>query len=79
MGYPVRRILPLALLLALSLPGWAQDRGGSSGPGLVEPIEGSRIAWFATWEGARTEAQRTERPILLVSAAPHCHNISGLW
>ena len=25
------------------------------------------------------EAKRTQRPILLVSAAPHCHNISGIW
>ena len=79
MGNPARHILPLSLLVALSLSGWAQDRGGPPGPGLVEPIEGPRIAWFATWEGARAEARRTGRPILLVSAAPHCHNISGLW
>ena len=37
------------------------------------------IAWFGTWERGHAEAQRSGRPILLVSAAPHCHEVSGLW
>ncbi len=37
------------------------------------------IAWFATWEGGLREARRTGRPILLVSAAPHCAGVSGIW
>ena len=37
------------------------------------------IQWFSTWIGGTAEAKRTGRPILLVSAAPHCHGISGLW
>ena len=37
------------------------------------------IAWFGTWEDGLAEAKRTERPILLVSAAPHCHGVSGMW
>ncbi|MCH2363063.1 MAG: hypothetical protein MK479_00635 [Planctomycetes bacterium] len=37
------------------------------------------IAWFGTLKSALVEAARTGRPILLISAAPHCHNISGLW
>ena len=35
--------------------------------------------WFATWDGAKAEAKRTNRPILMVSAAPHCSGISGIW
>lgn len=38
-----------------------------------------RIAWFGTWKGALAAAQRTGRPVLLISAAPHCHQISGVW
>ena len=38
-----------------------------------------KIAWYGTWELAKAEAKRLNRPILLVSAAPHCHNVSGLW
>jgi hypothetical protein len=37
------------------------------------------IQWFATWEGGLKEARRTGRPILLVSAAPHCAGVSGTW
>jgi Spy/CpxP family protein refolding chaperone len=37
------------------------------------------IQWFATLESARAEARRTGRPILLVSAAPHCSGVSGIW
>jgi Spy/CpxP family protein refolding chaperone len=37
------------------------------------------IAWFATWESGAREARRTARPILLVSAAPHCAGVSGIW
>jgi hypothetical protein len=37
------------------------------------------IQWFATWESGLKEAERTGRPILLVSAAPHCAGVSGIW
>jgi Spy/CpxP family protein refolding chaperone len=37
------------------------------------------IQWFATLESARAEAKRTGRPLLLVSAAPHCSGVSGIW
>jgi hypothetical protein len=53
--------------------------GRPPGPGLVEPVQGDHIAWFGTWEAGLAEAQRTKRPILLVSAAPHCHNVPGIW
>ena len=38
-----------------------------------------RIAWFGTWDGALAAAEKTRRPILLVSAAPHCHHVPGVW
>lgn len=37
------------------------------------------IQWFATWDSAKAEAARTNKPILMVSAAPHCSGISGIW
>jgi hypothetical protein len=37
------------------------------------------IQWFPTWETGLAEAQRTGKPILLVSAAPHCAGVSGIW
>ena len=66
----------VALLLALFFP---VQQGGPPKPGTVTPPEGDRIAWYGTWEAAKSESARTKKPILLVAAAPHCHNISGLW
>jgi hypothetical protein len=37
------------------------------------------IQWFSTLESGRAEATRTGKPILLVSAAPHCAGVSGIW
>ncbi|HJZ93962.1 MAG TPA: hypothetical protein VKE40_24015 [Gemmataceae bacterium] len=37
------------------------------------------IQWFTTWEAGEAEAGRTGRPILFVSAAPHCAGVSGIW
>jgi len=53
---------------------------GPPGPLQVEraAVKGG-IQWFATWDSGRREAQRSGRPILLVSAAPHCAGVSGVW
>lgn len=44
-----------------------------------KPAAPAKIAWFGTWKEGLAEAKRTGRPILLIAATPHCHNISGLW
>ena len=37
------------------------------------------IAWIGTWKNASAEALRTGKPILLLSAAPQCRGIPGIW
>ena len=81
----MRKFLSVAILLGASAL-QAQDGpppggpgGRPPGPGVVNPVKGERIAWFGTWEGGFAEAQRTKRPIMLVSAAPHCHEVPGVW
>jgi Spy/CpxP family protein refolding chaperone len=37
------------------------------------------IQWFATLDSGLKEARRSGRPILLVSAAPHCAGVPGVW
>ena len=37
------------------------------------------IAWYGTLTSGLMAAKDTNRPILLVSAAPHCHGVSGIW
>ena len=62
-----------------------KDDGPRRPPAKVEPpadkeasVRGG-ISWFATWDSGLREAQRNGRPILLVSAAPHCAGVSGIW
>ncbi len=77
----------LAVLLVATLSptveaqrGDRPDRPGRPpGPGLVEPRDGERIAWYGTLDAGLAEAKRLNRPILLLSAAPHCHQIPGVW
>ena len=38
-----------------------------------------KIAWFGTWTEGVAAASRAGKPILLISGAPHCHGISGIW
>ena len=38
-----------------------------------------RIAWFGTLESGLKAAERSGKPILLISAAPHCSGVSGVW
>ena len=37
------------------------------------------IQWYGTLDGGMEEAKKSGRPILLMSAAPQCRNISGVW
>lgn len=37
------------------------------------------IAYYATLDRGLAEAKRTGKPILFVSAAPHCAGVSGMW
>lgn len=38
-----------------------------------------KIQWYASWDMGSRQARASGRPILLVAAAPHCHNVSGIW
>ena len=75
----------IAGILALASPVLAQDRrrpnngNGPPKPELVSPREGNRVAWYGTLASARAEAKRTGKPIMFVSAAPHCGTTPGVW
>ena len=42
-------------------------------------VKAEKIAWHGTWKGGLAEAQRTGKPLLLVSAVPQCHSGAGVW
>ena len=49
----------------------AQSAGSASKP--------AKIAWFGVLQEGLAEAKRTGKPILLISAAPQCLGVSGMW
>lgn len=78
------------LLIGTSLLGTAEAQGrrqrleDSGGPPRPEvTVDWSkveqRIAWFGTLPAALAAAKQTGRPILLVSGAPACHDVPGVW
>jgi hypothetical protein len=64
-------------------PGSGDKAGkGKKGPPPM-PVEEAKndaaIQWFATLSRGLAEAERTGKPILFCSAAPHCAGVSGMW
>ena len=39
----------------------------------------SKVAWYGQLSDGLSEAKRSGRPILLVSGAPQCLGVSGIW
>ena len=62
------KLLAAAVTLAVCLPAGAADESATG-----------KIAWHGTWKGGLAVAQKTGQPILLISAAPHCHGTPGIW
>jgi hypothetical protein len=77
----MKQILILALLTLAAPAVPAQSRRGSA-PGMPENEivnRESRVAWYSVWEDAKNEAARSGRPIMLMSAAPRCNEVPGMW
>jgi len=64
---------PQSLIVALFLGSVALA------PAQEDSAKHEKIAWHGTWKGGLAEAQRTGKPILLVSAVPQCHSVPGVW
>ena len=71
-----RQLITLALGSLLTPLAGASARAATPAKKEAAP---PKIAWFGTWKTGLAEAKRTGRPILLIAATPHCHNVSGLW
>ena len=52
---------------------------GALAPAQEDPAKHGKIAWHGTWKGGLDEAQRSGKPIMLVSAVPQCHSVPGVW
>lgn len=82
-----RTLLTLTLFGSFAMPAapaLAQARGpdGPRERGALELIKAptkAGIAWIEGWQAAKAEAARSQRPILLMSAAPACGGMPGAW
>ena len=75
------RLGVLIVALATSWTGAATAQGGGPRPGptMDWSTVDQRIAWYGTVESALSAAERTGRPILVMSAQPHCRGTPGIW
>lgn len=69
------------LLLSAALQTSAAPPPSGASPREAPPVEApeARIQWFGTLEQGLAEAKRTNRPIMMTAAAPHCRGVSGKW
>ncbi len=71
------------LIFGLLLTAAARPEMAVAPPSAATATDGEQypagVAWFGTWEGALSEASRTGKPILLLSAAPQCRGVPGIW
>ena len=44
-----------------------------------QPVGAAGIAWYTTWETAKEEAKRSNRPMFFMAAAATCSGISGVF
>ncbi len=53
----------------------------ASGPALAQTGQGlpEGIVWYGVLKDGLEQARQTERPILLLSAAPQCAGVPGMW
>jgi len=73
------RITTLLLAALIAAPLFAQGRDGGSRNATIEGTTEPGIAWYGVLEHARKEAARTGKPILLMSGAPACSGVPGMW
>ncbi|MGI9243186.1 MAG: hypothetical protein ACR2RV_20480 [Verrucomicrobiales bacterium] len=59
----------------LSAQGPRPDDLGASPQAVGEP----GVAWYTTWDTARAEAERSNRPIFFMAAAATCGGVSGVF
>ena len=79
MAHPHTGILITALALSCISSANAQRGGPRPGPTFDWSQVEQRIAWYGTVSTALEAAERTGRPILVMSAQPHCRGTPGIW
>lgn len=80
--FPFRWTASLVVLICIALTSyaWAQpnpEKGNK--PSMSDNGIPSGIAWYGVLADGVAEAKATNRPIMLLSAAPQCAGVPGMW
>ena len=70
-----------SLLLAAAITSSVQARGPRPDELGASPLKigAESITWYTTWDTAKAEANRTNKPIFFMAAAHQCRSISGTF
>ncbi|MDA7920501.1 thioredoxin family protein [Verrucomicrobiales bacterium] len=71
---PLLALIALAPTLGHSQKGRPTDIGASP-----QPVGEPGVMWYTTWDTAKEEAKRSNRPIFFMAAAATCSNIPGVF
>ncbi|MEM1443864.1 MAG: hypothetical protein AAGF67_16070 [Verrucomicrobiota bacterium] len=74
-----RTLVFLALSAALTSSLLAQGTKPTDIGASTQPIGDAGVMWYTTWDTAREEAKRSNRPIFFMAAAATCSGISGVF
>ncbi|MDF1814322.1 MAG: hypothetical protein P1V20_19105 [Verrucomicrobiales bacterium] len=73
------------ILSILTITGLAVCSAFSQGPrpndlgASPQPVGAPGVMWYTTWETAKEEARRSNRPVFFMAAAATCSGISGVF
>lgn len=73
------RILRIILIASTMLLFISSIELSFSGEVMAQPYGEGGINWYPSFDQGMAMARKLNKPVLLVSAAPHCRNISGMW
>ena len=74
------KLFPLVFSLSLlSAPLFAQGPRPTDIEPNPQAVGEPGIMWYTTWDTARAEAARSNRPIFFMAAAATCSGISGVF
>ncbi|MEC5126806.1 hypothetical protein VSU19_08600 [Verrucomicrobiales bacterium BCK34] len=69
----------LTLLALFPATGSSQGAKPTDIGASTQPVGDPGVMWYTTWDTARAEAIRSNRPIFFMAAAATCSNIPGVF
>ena len=75
----LQRSVLFTLFVGLGTSAFGQGPRPSDLGASPQAVGDAGIVWYTTWESAKAEAARSQRPIFFMAAAATCDGISGVF